>query len=132
MVSNGAEVYSKVGGSISGGANVLYRKNFILGHNLAHGGGTAFVEKAISASMKLEAVSIVVCRSFLEECDALAVKSADNGAVHGAELAKAKTVVAVAQKSALLMAMPSVEVPEDTWAEQRENEKRYFAKRERV
>ena len=132
VVSNGAEVYSKVGGSISGGANVLYRKNFILGHNLAHGGGTAFVEKAISASMKLEAVSIVVCRSFLEECDALAVKSADNGAVHGAELAKAKTVVAVAQKSALLTAMPSVEVPEDTWAEQRENEKRYFAKRERV
>ena len=62
-VANWGEECSKFDGSISGGANVLYRKDFIVRNSLTHGGGTAFVEKAMNASSKLEAVSIVACRS---------------------------------------------------------------------
>ena len=63
-IANVAEMYSKVGPSIVGGADVLYRKSFLSGHKLTHGGGAPFEGKAMKVSKKLVTVPFVVSKSY--------------------------------------------------------------------
>ena len=63
-MTNVAEMYSKVGSSIVGGADVLYRKSFLSARKLSHGGGVPFEGKAMKASKKLVAVPFVVSRVY--------------------------------------------------------------------
>jgi len=63
-MTNVAEMYSKVGRSIVGGADVLYRKSFLSARKLTHGGNASFEEKTMKVSKKLVVVPFVVSRSY--------------------------------------------------------------------